>query len=279
MRFRCVLFFLLSAHLGWAQIANESIDKVSIDLGWLAAVQQERGWLVTSAPAPPSTYKGERHLQSGDVLLNVDGYDVSRYGPLAVARMLEDVPVRTVPIILKRSGQTVEVQVFGEGVITDGTIKSAPSYASDELQKRDDAAPGFSMTDLKGRQHTAASHRGKWVLLNVWGTWCSGCLDEIPALNDLSTNYSARVIVLSVDINDEPATLRRFLTQHPLSYPVLLGGTFDDSFARSYNVHLAPTNVVIAPDGKITFVGGGNMSLKGAVETIAHGQRTARLRP
>jgi thiol-disulfide isomerase/thioredoxin len=135
------------------------------------------------------------------------------------------------------------------------------------------------MIDVQGRQHTAALYRGEWVLLNVWGTWCSGCLDELPALNYLSTNYSARLIVLSVDINDEPETLQRFLTQHPLSYSVLLGGTFDDSFARSYNVNLAPTNVVIAPDGKIAFVGRGNMSLKGAVETIARGQRSASVRP
>ena len=171
------------------------------------------------------------------------------------------------------------MQVFGEGVGTDGTIKTAPSYSPDELQKRDDAAPRFSMIDVQGGQHTASLYRGNWVLLNVWGTWCSGCQDELPALNYLSTKYSARLIVLSVDINDEPETLRRFLAQHPLSYPVLLGGTFDDSFARSYNVHLAPTNVVIAPGGKIAFVGRGNMSLKGAVETIARGQRNASVRP
>ena len=279
MEFRCVLSFLLCACLAWAQVAIEGEKKVSIDLGWIGAVQQERGWLVTDAPAAPPMYKSKRTLQIGDLLLSIDGHDISKLGPLAVARMLEDVPFRTVPIILERSGKPVEMQVFGEGVVTDGTPKSTRSYSPDELQKRDDAAPQFSMIDLQWRQHTAALYRGKWVLLNVWGTWCSGCLDEIPVLNYLRTNYSARVIVLGVDINDGPETLQRFLTQHPLSYPVLLGGTFDDSFARSYNVHLAPTNVVISPDAKIRFVGRGNMSLKGAVETIAHGQHGASVRP
>jgi thiol-disulfide isomerase/thioredoxin len=276
MQVRWALCFFVCVQLAWAQIDPQ---KVSIDLGWVAAVQQDRGWLITDAPAAPAMYKSKRTLQVGDVLLSIDGHDISELGPLAVARLLEDVPFRTVPMILERSGNTVEVQVFGEGVVTDGTIKSTRSYSPDELQKRDDAAPRFSMIDLQGWQHTAALYRGKWVLLNVWGTWCSGCLDEIPALNYLSTNYSARVIVIGVDINDEAETLQRFLAQHPLSYPVLLAGTFDDSFARSYNVHLAPTNVVIAPEGKITFVGRGTMSLKGAVETIARGQRTASLRP
>jgi len=279
MQLRCVLVLLLFAPLVRSQSITHRADTVSIDLGWVAAVQQERGWQVVNAPDPPSTYKGARHLQIGDVLLTIDGYDASGLGPLAVARMFEDVPVRKVPVSLERNGKTGEVQLFGEGVATDGTIETSPSYSPQELQKRDDAAPRFSLFDLQGRRHADALYRGEWVLLTVWGTWCSGCLEEIPALNYLSTNYSASMKVLSVDLNDEAQTLQRFLTQHPVSYPVLLGGSFDDSFARSYNVHLAPTNVVIAPSGNIAFVGRGNMSLKGAVETIAHGQRNAGVRP
>jgi thiol-disulfide isomerase/thioredoxin len=279
MQLRWALSFLVFACLGWAQVAIDAEKNVSIDLGWIAAVQQARGWIVTNAPPAAPMNKTKRTLQIGDVLLRIEDHDVSELGPLAVARMLEDVPFRPVPMILERSGKAIEVQVFGEGVVTDGTIKTTPSYSPNELQKRNDAAPRFSLSDLQGQQYTAALYRGKWVLLNVWGTWCSGCIDEIPALNYLSANYHARVIVLGVDINDEPETLQRFLKRYPLSYPVLLAGTFDDSFARSYNVHLAPTNVVIDPEGKITFVGRGNVSLKGAVKTIARGQHTASLRP
>jgi hypothetical protein len=201
MQFRCVLLFLICAHLGLAQVSNENINTVGLDLGWIAAAQQERGWLITSAPAPPSTYKGKRSLQTGDVLLSIDGHDVSKLGPLAVARLLEDVPFRTVPIILERSGKTYDVQAFGEGVVTAGTTKSARTYSPDDLQTRGEAAPQFSLTDLQGQQHTVDLYRGTWVLLNVWGaTWCpKGCLDEITALNDLSTNYSTKVTVLSVE--------------------------------------------------------------------------------
>jgi peroxiredoxin len=209
----------------------------------------------------------------GDVLLSIDGHDLAELGPLAVARMLGDVPVRTVPIHLERDGKPYDVQVLGEGVMTDGTTMSRPSYSPDELVKRDAPAPDFSLLDLQGQQHTRDSYRGKWILFNFCGTWCTGCMDEIPALNYLGSHYESKLTVVSVAINDAPETLKKFLAQHPLSYPVLLGGTFDDPLARSYNVHSAPRNLIIGPDGEVRFVGGGLMSLKRAVQVVASGQR------
>lgn len=270
---------LLWGCCGWAQQAKEAADGISIDLGWVAAVQQHRGWLVTSAPPPPRSMPNrKRALKTGDVLLRVDGHDLAQLGPLAVARILNDVPFRSVLVELVRDGNACEVHAFGEGVWTDGTTKSAPTYWPDELQKRDETAPQFSLLDLNGKEHSLGSYSGKWVLLNFWGTWCPGCIDELPALNDLASNYKTRVTVVSVALNDSPEALRNFLAKQSVSYAILLGGTFDDRFARRYNVHIAPTNVVIAPDGEVRFVGVGQMSLKGAVQTIAHAQKSAPVR-
>jgi hypothetical protein len=68
MQSRWALSFLLCACLAWAQVAIDVEKKVAIDLGWIAAVQQERGWIVTNAPAAPPMYKSKRILQMGDVL-------------------------------------------------------------------------------------------------------------------------------------------------------------------------------------------------------------------
>ena len=215
--------------------------------------------------------KSKRNLKVGDLLLSIDGHDLADLGPLAVSRMLDDVPFRTVPMQLIRNGETYDLQVFGENIVTDGTIKSGPSYSSNELLRRGTPAPDFSLLDLRGESHTRDSFRGRWILLNFWGTWCAGCMDEIPALNYLSLHYQSKLTVVSVAMNDSPETLKKFLAQQPLSYVVLLGGSFDDSFARAYNVHGAPTNVIIAPNGDVRFVGVGLISLKRAVQTVAAG--------
>jgi thiol-disulfide isomerase/thioredoxin len=263
-------FFLLAAV---AVLPGSSQNRISIDLGWISATQQQRGWLVTSALQPNGK------IQVGDVLLRIDGQVLSAFGPLAVARMLQDVPFRRVPVVVSRGGETHELQVFREGVVTDGTVKVAPSYLVNELQKRDAPAPPFSVSDLRGQQQSPGMYLGKWVLLTFWGTWCGGCLEEIPALNYLNEKHSTEIVVLSVDINDSPEELRKFLRKHLVSYPVVLGGSFDDSIARSYSVHSAPANVIIAPDGNIAFVGYSYRSLKRAVESIGRGWRDEASRP
>ena len=222
-----VLFAWLCGFLGWTQEDNEAVDGISIDIGWVAAVRQNRGWLITETtselhtlrPRPTRPLVQKQSLKAGDVLLRIDGHDVDQLGPLAVTEILQDAPNRSMSAQIRRDGGILSVVVFPEPYPADSTTKSEPSYRTDDLQKRGAPAPDFSLVDLEGRQHTRDSYRGKWVLLTFWGTWCAACIEEIPALNYLSGNDKSGLTVVSVALNDSPQTLRKFLAQHPLSYP------------------------------------------------------------
>ena len=145
-----------------------------------------------------------------------------------------------------------------------GTEK-APTFSANQLQKRNAPAPQFSLPDLNGQLHALSSPRGRCVLLNFWGTWCPGCIDELPALKELGSHYTSKLDVIGIALNDKRETLQKFVGDEQLPYVVLVGGTFDDRTAREYNVDSAPTNVVIDPEGQVRFVG---ISLKAAVEAV-----------
>ena len=50
----------------------------------------------------------------------------------------------------------------------------------------------------------ASDHKGKVILLNLWGIWCGPCRDEMPHLAELQAAYGERGFeVIGLNIGDE----------------------------------------------------------------------------
>ena len=43
----------------------------------------------------------------------------------------------------------------------------------------------FTLKDLEGKPMTLSDHRGKWVVINFWASWCSPCVKELPDFDSL----------------------------------------------------------------------------------------------
>lgn len=131
--------------------------------------------------------------------------------------------------------------------------------------------PAYVATNLDGTKFDLASRRGKVVLLNVWATWCGPCRYEIPELQRMHDLYGPRgfeVIGASVD-EGEPDTVRQFVTENKMTYPVVLDPEGKSTVILDTSV--LPTSVLIGRDGKIVWkkVGAileGDQELKTAIE-------------
>lgn len=112
------------------------------------------------------------------------------------------------------------------------------------------SAQAFTMVDSKGKTHTLAQYKGKWVLVNFWATWCPPCLEEIPDLVALHENKKNNLVVLGVAMDyRDPETVLQFSDQMMVTYPVILGDR--KMAAQVGSIPGLPTTYLYNPQGKV----------------------------
>ena len=119
-----------------------------------------------------------------------------------------------------------------------------------EQEPADSAMPTLQIAALDGNQYDLAAHRGKWVVVNFWATWCKPCVKEMPELSALDAmREHIEVVGLAYD-DTAPDDLRAFLKKHPVVYPIAIVDTYDPPKAFATPRGL-PMTYLIAPDGTV----------------------------
>jgi peroxiredoxin len=90
----------------------------------------------------------------------------------------------------------------------------------------------FTLSDLQGKARHLQDLRGKVVLVNFWATWCPPCRKEMPDLDALYNKYKDQGFVVLAISDEEAAKVTPFISEHKISYPVLLdpGRKVNDAF-------------------------------------------------
>ena len=110
-------------------------------------------------------------------------------------------------------------------------------------------------------QQLVASHKGKVVVLDVWSTWCTPCMEEFPGLVALHRKYPGQVACISLNCNytgaaDEPPGADRdkveaFLSQQGAAFDNLICTDPDQQLFTALQAAAIPVVRVYDRSGKL----------------------------
>ena len=107
--------------------------------------------------------------------------------------------------------------------------------------------PELGLKDLQGNVLELKSLRGKYVVLDFWGSWCTWCLKGFPKLKEYYAKYKDRLEIVGIDCNDTAEKWAAAVKKHNL--PWLQVRSEDGITEDRFRIKGYPYKVLISPEG------------------------------
>lgn len=103
-----------------------------------------------------------------------------------------------------------------------------------------------------GKRFDLASLRGKYVVIDFWGTWCGPCVSGMPKMKEYLDKYKTKMEIVGVaQESDNGDKWRKFLSDKPEYQWHHVLSRSDNDYILKFNVAGFPTKIIVDPKGKI----------------------------
>ena len=115
---------------------------------------------------------------------------------------------------------------------------------------------------LDGDKVTTSDYRGKYIVFNIWGTWCGPCKSELPHFSQFASDYADEVVVIAAHSYYYSEYAKDYVDQNfpdskiIFAYDSVNGIGFTSAGGTKYY----PRTVIIDPNGVIIYGQDGAMS-------------------
>ena len=113
--------------------------------------------------------------------------------------------------------------------------------------------PLLTPGDTTGVTESIASFGGRWLLLNIWASWCGPCETEAPDLVEFQEEHGGKgFTILGIQTQDGTADGREFIKDFGLNYPSLRDGSGD--YADELGSTGVPETILLDPNGDVAYI-------------------------
>lgn len=135
-------------------------------------------------------------------------------------------------------------------------MKSEPtsfqaSGGASGLRENDIVPADFEFVRFSGEKVQASKLVGKLFLINFWATWCTACLEEMPAIVELREKFKNREFeVLGINLDENPeAVVPRATKRFKMEFPIFKDP--DGKTADLFDIHAIPVTVIMNHERRI----------------------------
>lgn len=197
-------------------------------------------------------------LLDKEVIVHKENFIKNNPATAAAAWQLSDMMIRS------QISNTTATEVFNKM----NNEKLAGIIYYKEVAKR---VEGFSATAIgktvpeintantfTGKKFELSSLRGKYVVIDFWGTWCGPCIAGMPKLKEYLEKYKNKMEIVGVASEpDKGVRWKKFIADKPDYQWHHVLSSKEEDFILQFSVAGFPTKIIIDPHGKILgrFVG------------------------
>lgn len=148
--------------------------------------------------------------------------------------------------------------------------KQADESKSADSKKEDVSFPEFSAKTVEGGEISNDVFKdSKLTVVNVWGSWCGPCVQEIPELQKLSENMkdkNVNVIGIAQDAGSNFQAVKEVLDKSKVTYQNIIPSGPTEDFVMSLQAF--PTTFFVDSQGKIVYAIQGSKNLEGFTQIV-----------
>jgi peroxiredoxin len=111
--------------------------------------------------------------------------------------------------------------------------------------------PELMLADSSGKLISTTQFKGRWLLLDVWASWCAPCRKENPNILAAYRQFNKRGLsIMSVSIDEKPEAWKTAMQADTLIWTNVLDAKgWESNTVNALNISALPFNLLIDPKG------------------------------
>lgn len=164
--------------------------------------------------------------------------------------------------VIKAAGGEEKCKLFIKKMLLENKDANLVDYVKRNLSASRPLMIGKKLPSLRYRAYSDTSKiittdvlKGKYLLIDIWATWCKPCIDELPGLLKAYQSKNPQLEFLSISIDKYAVTSLKF-TEEKIKIPWQKGAAVTSKdILDTLMINGIPCTILVSPEGNILSFG------------------------